>query len=118
MSYIVLVVDDNPEIADLFATVIEIDGMVALTAHNLAEACRACEHMKVDAVVMDLSLPDGKGSDFLKRLDTKYHPRVKLLLTGHCLANIEEKFPGFDGYYNKPIDCGYLCTIIRERMSK
>ncbi len=111
----VLIVDDNVEIADLFHTVFKLAGMTPVVAKTIKEACNVCDHMHIDAMIVDLSLPDGKGSELLTKLHSHCIPRFKVLLTGHALALMHLKYPGFDEYLTKPVDCGWLCDLVTER---
>src|SRR4051812_14141390 len=53
-----LVVDDEPHIADLVATVARYEGWHAVTAGTGEDALRAAASFNPDIVVLDLMLPD------------------------------------------------------------
>lgn len=56
-----LVVDDDPPIADLVATVARYEGWEAVTAHSGEEALSRAAAFRPDIVVLDLMLPDLDG---------------------------------------------------------
>lgn len=63
-----LVVDDDPPIADLVATVARYEGWEAVTAHTGEEALRRADAFRPDIVVLDLMLPDVDGFGVLDGL--------------------------------------------------
>lgn len=109
----ILVIDDNPEVAELFCTCISLCGMRAIIARNLREACDICIREHIDALLVDFVLPDGRGPDILSRLGDRC-PKVRLLISGYRI--LEEQYPGFDEYLTKPVDCGRICSCIYERV--
>ncbi len=63
-----LVVDDDPPIADLVATVARYEGWETVTAHSGEQALRLAAGFRPDIVVLDLMLPDVDGFGVLDRL--------------------------------------------------
>jgi two-component system OmpR family response regulator len=63
-----LVVDDDPPIADLVATVARYEGWEAVTAYSGEEALRRAAAFRPDIVVLDLMLPGVDGFGVLDRL--------------------------------------------------
>lgn len=63
-----LVVDDDPPIADLVATVARYEGWEAVTANSGEQALRLAAGFRPDIVVLDLMLPDVDGFGVLDRL--------------------------------------------------
>ncbi len=57
----VLVVDDEPSLAELLASVLRYEGWNVLTAGSGAEAVRTAREFRPDAVVLDIMLPDFNG---------------------------------------------------------
>ncbi len=114
----VLVVDDNVELLGLFATCFRLCGFTVVEVGTIREAVGICQHMKVDAMVVDLALPDGLGSDLLTKMG-KCLPSIKILLTGYGNSKrLQEEHSGFDEYLAKPIDCKYLCDMVCRRIKE
>ena len=63
-----LVVDDDPPIADLVATVARYEGWEAVTANTGEQALRRAAEFRPGIVVLDLMLPDLDGFGVLDRL--------------------------------------------------
>jgi signal transduction histidine kinase/CheY-like chemotaxis protein len=114
----VLVVDDDPEIADLLRTFLEAKGYPASAAGSLAEARQRANG--VGLVLLDLALPDGHGETLLKELRTRAGAPDVLIITGHAtletaIAAVEA---GAAGYIAKPFDLTELETRVDELLTR
>src|SRR6516162_7343460 len=67
----VLVVDDEPSLAELLASVLRYEGWNVVTAGSGAEAVRTAREFRPDAVVLDIMLPDFNGLEVMRRLRTE-----------------------------------------------
>jgi two-component system, OmpR family, response regulator len=63
-----LVVEDDPGIADLLAGALSFAGFEVRTAATAGEALREVAASPPDLVVLDIMLPDGDGFDVLRRI--------------------------------------------------
>jgi CheY-like chemotaxis protein len=63
-----LVVDDNRDNADGLALMLEGWGCRTDTAYGGGEAIETADHMKPDAVVLDLCMPDPNGIETCRRI--------------------------------------------------
>jgi len=61
----VLVVDDEPSLAELLASVLRYEGWNVVTAGSGAEAVRIAREFRPDAVVLDIMLPDFNGLEVI-----------------------------------------------------
>lgn len=116
----VLVVDDEPAVADLLRTLLDERGYAVTTAGTLAEARRQARELPLDLVLLDLALPDGSGEVFLKELRWQPDPPDVLVITGHgtletAIAAVEA---GAAGYVTKPFDLDALEDRIREVLDR
>src|SRR6266550_355532 len=64
----VLVVDDEPSLAELLASVLRYEGWEIRTAGDGASAVRAARDFRPDAVVLDIMLPDFDGLEVMRRV--------------------------------------------------
>src|SRR5438309_10722622 len=64
----VLVVDDEPSLAELLASVLRYEGWEVRTAPDGARAVQIAREFRPDAVVLDVMLPDLDGVQVLRRL--------------------------------------------------
>src|ERR1700752_3577888 len=74
----VLVVDDEPSLAELLASVLRYEGWNVVTAGTGAEAVRTAREFRPDAVVLDIMLPDFNGLEVMRRLRAEL-PQVGVL---------------------------------------
>jgi len=112
----VLVVEDEPRLADNIATALR-DGpgyAVDLTADG-QEAVFLCGTREYDLVLLDLMIPTLSGQDVVRRLRSAHNGTPVLVLT--ALSNkqttIELLNLGADDYMTKPFDLGELIARVR-----
>lgn len=72
MAANVLVVDDDPQMADLIATVLELAGHHVSQCGLVSQALELARRSVPDLAVVDLGLPDGSGLDLVDTLAAKY----------------------------------------------
>ena len=64
----VLLVEDDPMLADMYALALEVRGIIVDRARTAAEGLRLGRHSSADVILLDIGLPDGSGLDLLKDL--------------------------------------------------
>src|SRR5579859_3562329 len=77
----VLVVDDEPSLAELLSSVLRYEGWTVSTAGTGAEAIETAREFKPDAVILDIMLPDFNGLEVLRRLRAELPHVCVLFLT-------------------------------------
>src|SRR5271155_2833072 len=77
----VLVVDDEPSLAELLASVLRYEGWDVRTSGTGADAVRTAREFKPDAVVLDIMLPDFDGLEVMRRLRAEIPQVCVLFLT-------------------------------------
>ena len=80
----ILVVDDDPAITTLYDEVLRAQGYDVVTAGSIAQAMAAMERIKGEAhvLVVDLGLPDGDGSDFVRDAAARFGARPTMFVSG------------------------------------
>jgi CheY-like chemotaxis protein len=114
----ILVVDDDAMIRHLAATVLERAGYEVMHAVNGSEALELTAiGVSVDAIVLDVGLPDIDGREVLRRLRmSQVSQRIPvIILTGNEDESLENALmdEGADDYLRKPIEPGRLLARIR-----
>ena len=118
MSKKILVVEDEPEIAQLVTHYLEKEGFRAITALNGFEALKKVKEDKPDLVVLDLMLPELDGLDVCKRLRST--PNTAMLPIIMLTAKAEESDTiiglelGADDYVTKPFSPKALVARIKS----
>jgi DNA-binding response OmpR family regulator len=109
----VLVVEDDPGIADAVMYALQRDGMTAVAARTLA-AARA-GGAGVDLAILDLGLPDGSGFTLLSEWRAQGRGPAVIVLTSRdaetdCVASLEA---GADDFVAKPFSPRALVARVR-----
>jgi two-component system OmpR family response regulator len=111
----ILVVDDEPYLADLVATALRYEGYAASTAGTSAETVTKVAEFKPDLIVLDVMLPDGSGLDTCHRLRRAGYEAPVVFLTARDAT--EDKIAGLtvggDDYVTKPFSLEELIARIR-----
>jgi PAS domain S-box-containing protein len=110
----VLVVDDSPELRQLFSLVLKREGMIVDLAENGQLGVDAAMHFSYDAVLMDLQMPIMDGYAAARALRSHdYHGPI-LALTAHAMSEIREECSnaGFTDHLSKPINSKDLISTL------
>lgn len=102
----ILIVEDDPVVADVLSMTLEEAGHVQTTAHNIETALAELKHNAIDVVLLDIDLPDGDGTRLVRLIRKNYMPVAILVVSGN--ASTDDKIAalgaGADGYLTKPFD--------------
>jgi two-component system OmpR family response regulator len=111
----VLVVDDEPSITELVATVLRYEGFEVEVAGSGWDALRKASEFRPDLVVLDLMLPDHDGFEVHRRLRDRGVRVPVIFLTARDAT--EDKVRGLtiggDDYVTKPFSLEELVARIR-----
>lgn len=111
----VLVVDQNPEVADLVETYLFKRGYDVLKAHTAEEAFDLAVAEAPAIITMDVMLEDGKGFDLLKKLtETPMTSRIPVVVLSIICDEGRSQRMGATGYLEKPIDRDKLASVIDD----
>lgn len=80
----ILVVDDDPTVAEVIAEAIRARGDGALVALDGSEALDLLESMSVDGVFLDLVMPGLSGLAVLARIRSRHPDLPVVILSGHA----------------------------------
>jgi CheY-like chemotaxis protein len=74
----ILVVDDEPDVAEAIQSVLEHAGFTVVTANSAQQGLAAIEQQNFDVVVTDIIMPKVNGLELIRRLRTG-HPRIRII---------------------------------------
>lgn len=111
----VLVVDDEPNIAELLMMALRYEGWEVRTAGSGREAVEVAKDLDPDVVVLDWMLPDVDGLEVMRRLRSRDEHVPVLFLTARDA--VEDRIAGLtaggDDYVTKPFSLEEVVARLR-----
>jgi len=111
----ILVVEDDPVIADAVRVGLTLGGAIVDCVGTCADALAAVSTTRFSAIVLDIMLPDGSGIDVLREIRAGKETIPVLLLTAR--DEISDRVTGLDAgaddYLVKPFDLDELAARLR-----
>jgi two-component system response regulator TctD len=109
----VLIVDDYPGLVELFDLALAARGFQVVGASTVGEAMTLAASEPFDAVVLDVELPDGSGSELAQRL--RQIPSLERAhfvgMSSYPAKRLREKF---DAFLAKPFHPKRLAALLRR----
>jgi len=115
-----LLVEDDVDLRDAVGHNLERAGFVVDAAKGLADALTAMGVQRYDAVILDLSLPDGDGLELLRRLRSRHDSTPVLILTARDTVadRVRGLESGADDYLVKPFAHEELIARLRALLRR
>jgi two-component system OmpR family response regulator len=111
----VLVVDDEPDLAQVLGAVLRHEGWEVHTAADGGAAVRLAREFRPDAVVLDIMLPDIDGVEVMRRMRVDSPEICVLFLTARDA--VEDRVAGItaggDDYVTKPFSLEEVLARLR-----
>ena len=79
----ILIVDDDAGIRKTLTSVLNDEGYVVEAVQDGKEAIDACEKSPFDVALIDVVLPDTKGTELLNSMKKIRPEMVRIIITGH-----------------------------------
>jgi two-component system, OmpR family, KDP operon response regulator KdpE len=115
----VLVVDDEPQILRALRTSLRGAGYDVSTAETAEAALTSLAVDPPDAVILDLVLPDGRGTDVARELRTWSNiPVIVLSVVGDETEKVAALDAGADDYVTKPFGIDELLARLRAALRR
>ncbi len=113
-----LIVDDEPMVADGFARFLERSGHTVRRANTGESGVAAWRERRPDVTLLDLQLPDMSGFDVFARIREE-HP-VVIMISGHAdiplaVRAVQE---GVEHFLTKPVELSHLGVAIERALEK
>ncbi len=116
----VLVVDDEPVLAEMVSMALRYEGWNIATAGDGAAALESARSQRPDVVVLDVMLPDMSGLDVLRKLREESPQLPVLLLTAKDA--VEDRIAGLtaggDDYVTKPFSLEEVVLRLRALLRR
>jgi DNA-binding NtrC family response regulator len=115
-----LIIDDDSEVRNTLSAILESEGYLVETAENGKKAMKMCENAPFDVALIDVELPDIKGTELLHLLNEKQPKMVRIIITGHpsienAAKSVNEKA---DAYIMKPFNVPELLGLIKKLLEQ
>lgn len=115
----VLIVDDDIGVRNMLSSVLYDEGYLIEGVENGKEAIKACEESIFDVALIDIELPDMKGTELLSRLKKLQPKMIRIIITGHpsiesAMKAVNERA---DGYLLKPFEVTELLEMIARLLT-
>ncbi len=115
----ILVVDDEPQILRALQTSLRAAGYEVESAGDAAEALAAAAAHPPDAVILDLVLPDGTGTEVARQLrEWTNVPILLLSVVGDDHEKVAALDAGADDYVTKPFSVDELLARLRAALRR
>jgi two-component system response regulator AtoC len=108
-----LIVEDDVHLRTALASLAEREGFTAIEATTMEEARKALVQTRIDAVLVDLTLPDGDGLELIGNANVVGHPEY-IVVTGNSTAQtaVDALRRGALDYLTKPLDRNRLVSVL------
>jgi PAS domain S-box-containing protein len=117
-SCCVLVVDDEPEVSEMLAEILSLDGHEIETAPSGNAAMRVLAERSVDVILSDMRMPDVDGPGLYLRIKNAYPKLLErmVFITGDTLGPANRAFLERTGlpYLEKPLSPDEVRQIVQQ----
>jgi len=116
----ILIVDDDVAVRTMLSTVLSDEGYMVEAVENGKQAVKTCEKSSFDVALIDIELPDMKGTELLNKLKRIQPKMIRIIITGHpslesAMKAVNERA---DGYVLKPFEVTELLQKIRRLLEE
>ena len=116
---VILIVDDEKEIADLIETYLENENYVVLKAYNAKSAIEIIQKNQIDLLLLDIMLPDCDGFTLCRKIREKYYfPIIMLTARIEDTDKINGLILGADDYITKPFNPLEMIARIKSQLRR
>jgi len=108
----ILVVEDAPDVRNVFTTLLRLEGAEAVGAANGVDALAAARQRRFDVAIIDLGLPDIPGEVLIRSIvAAARHPLTVVVITGeHGSSVARARDAGASAVFVKPCDWQQILT--------
>ncbi len=122
MPQSVLVIDDEKKLAQLFAEILENEGLTVYTAHKGGDGLAKLDEIgdEIGMVFTDMKLPDMTGNDVLREVKKRRHDLPVVVVTGFATKDgaVEAMRLGAYDYLSKPFNIAEVSLIANRALER
>ena len=110
----ILVIDDNRDVADAFAAVLEVAGYTVTALVSVRDALDALDNdPAIGTVISDVRMPELDGFDFLRVVKHRFPYMRVFLVTGQEVTQ-EDVVPFGAVILKKPVEYDELLRLLKD----
>ncbi len=110
----ILVIEDDQELNEAIVLALENDTYTFIQCRTIADARKIMESRDISLILLDLSLPDDSGIDFVREIRKRSQLPILLIAVSSMEPDIEAGLEaGANDYITKP----FRLTALRERVA-
>lgn len=115
MQIIVLLIDDDPTLTQLYRQALTLEGFIVHVAANGPQGIEATRSLTPDVIVLDLMMPEMSGWEVCRQLRTFYEGPILMLSAAVDSAGVMQALnDGADDYLVKPIPHNMLASRLKR----
>jgi len=109
----ILVVDDNPAMADSLADILELKGFTVHAATSGAEALGILEKQPVDILLTDVKMPEMNGLELYRKASKAYPNLITIFMTAYAADDLIQQgmAEGIKTVLDKPVDINFMVSL-------
>jgi len=118
-DFTILIVDNDLSICQILSKILKKRGYTVVEAHTLKEGRAAFEQNDIDAVLLDMMLPDGNGVELAKELLPQRPETPIILISAHATVSraVEATKYGIYDFIEKPFEKEQILLRLRNALA-
>jgi CheY-like chemotaxis protein len=116
----ILIVDDDPSIADVLSEIVETYGYQSIRAASAKEAASALAKGGIDLILLDLSMPEITGDQFLGFIRKRGFKVPVVVVSAHVEPDRETELraSGISGVVRKPFEVADVIDQMEQALQQ
>lgn len=113
----ILIVDDNRDLTDSLAKLLEMSGHEVHVASDGVEGVAAAEKLRPEVILLDIGLPKLNGYEAARKIRERLDGRAVLVAVtgwGQEADRLRSREAGFDAHLVKPLDLDALARLLAD----
>jgi two-component system OmpR family response regulator len=110
----ILIVDDEEDICYFLSRNLSKRGFITTTSYTLSEAEEKLKNNRPDILLLDNHLPDGRGIDFVTKINDQYPDLKIIMITAHDSPEDRTKAysNGIKYFLSKPFSIATINQVV------
>ncbi|MHA2366037.1 MAG: response regulator [Candidatus Hodarchaeales archaeon] len=111
----ILIVDDNPDICEIFQEILSKNNYHVITAENGQVALEIFEKKPtIELIILDMIMDDISGNELFNIFKHKNNQIKIIVITGYFNRELKDELlnEGVDAWFQKPIEFNELCKTV------